>query len=127
METADLLSAFTEQDQSDVSKPVANNPWSRSAAGNNYDFGSLYAGIAITEISMKDFLSKMVNMMSALLKNDRPKANQKVLDLLKIAIDMYVNEFSIKTDDIHANAKIITAFHGFVQSYIDNSKLKDRL
>lgn len=126
MEPNDLLAEFTADKTGDENKQMTN-PWNRSSVGNDYDFGSMYAGISISEITAKDFLAKIVNMMSAMLKNERPKANHKILDLLKIVMDMYVSELSIKSDDIHANAKVITAFQGLVQSYVENSKLKERL
>ena len=108
-------------DQLDSISPQPN--WTESDYRNEYERGALFAGLSNLENTISDFMVKMGNMMSSVMKDTSQKFDQRTLDLLKLALSMYVESMQkSKQFTKRDHMRFVATMHGFVDQYVKNFK-----
>lgn len=116
------------QFESDIKQSDQNKTkWNLNDLKNKYDSGALLAGMGDGEGSVHDFIIKLSNVFSMIARSRQKTTDQKLLDLVKTSLLLYLDSLNIKKDNIKDNAEIISTIHGFINQFVENGKYEDRL
>lgn len=97
--------------------------WTGAEYKNQYDMGSLMAGLTNSENSVSDMMTKFSTLLSSLAKARNKQFDQKILDLVKLSLSMYVSNMAFDKKNFDSdNMKSIAAIHGFISQYVENCK-----
>ena len=124
------LSLEEEKKETPANEPESSRTyWKKLDLVTEYDIGSTIAGISTHEGSFKDFLTKFVNLLSSLSKNNTKQTTQtsKTLAVMKSVIDLYCDSIDTAHMKVKDNASIMASVQGLVDQFIKYSDYKDRL
>ena len=122
-----VLSSLQFETVSEQPVQKKNTKWNLIDLKNKYDSGALLAGMGDSEGSVQDFIVKLSNVFSTIAKSRQKVVDQKLLDLVKTSLLLYLDFLNIKKDNIKDNAEIISTIHGFINQFVENGKYEDRL
>ena len=122
-----VLSSLQFEIESEQSTKKKDTKWNLIDLRNKYDSGALLAGMGDSEGSVQDFIVKLSNVFSIIAKSRQKVVDQKLLDLVKTSLLLYLDSLNVKKDNIKDNAEIISTIHGFVNQFVENGKYEDRL
>lgn len=122
-----VLSSLQFETESEQPTNKKDTKWNLIDLRNKYDSGALLAGMGDSEGSVQDFIIKLSNVFSTIAKSRQKVIDQKLLDLVKTSLLLYLDSLNIKKDNIKDNAEIISTIHGFVNQFVENGKYEDRL
>lgn len=122
-----LSSLNLEAEQSDSTSQKKDSKWNLINLKNKYDSGALLAGMGDSEGSVHDFIMKLSNVFATIAKTRQKAVDQKLLDLIKTSLLIYLDSLNIKKDNIKENAEIISMIHGFIDQFVENGRYEDRL
>lgn len=126
----DVLSTLKDdfsQNEIELDSRQKEQKWKTLELKNNYDAGCMLAGMGDGEGSFHDFIMKFSSVLSTISKTRQKKPDQKILDLVKISLLIYLDSLDIKKDAIKDNASILSTIHGFVDQFVSNAKYESRL
>ena len=124
------LSLEEEKKEAPANGPESSRTyWKKLDLVTEYDIGSTIAGISTHDGSFKDFLTKFVNLLSSLSKNNTKQTTQtsKTLAVMKSVIDLYCDSIDTTHMKVKDNASIMASVQGLVDQFIKYSDYKDRL
>ena len=117
------------KDREKVAEPTRKDLWRKVDLTTEYDRGCMFAGSAEGDGTVRDFINKLALLLVALAKNDNPSANksQKVFDIVKTALELYLDTVPIKTDKLKDNARFVASVQGFVDAFVSSRRYEDKL
>lgn len=103
--------------------------WRKLDLVSEYDIGSTIAGMSSHEGSFKDFLTKFVNLLLSLSKNNAKPSIQtsKTLAIMKSVVDLYCDSIDTAHMKPKDNASIMASIQGLVDQFVKYSDYKDRI
>lgn len=127
------LSFTSDETETKEEKKSADHPnkdiWRKVDLATEYDRGSMFSGSAEGDGTVKDFINKLGLLLIALAKNNNPNANksQKIYDIVKTSLDLYLDVVPIKADKAKDNAKFVASIQGFVDSFVSSRRYEDKI
>lgn len=91
---------------------------------NNYAMGELYAGMESDGGSVYNFITKFINVLLAISKDDEKKrVDDRLMSIIKSSLLMYVDQVIPSKTDKEKNAQFIATMVGFVNRFAENANV----
>ena len=85
-----VLSSLQFETESEQPTNKKDTKWNLIDLRNKYDSGALLAGMGDSEGSVQDFIIKLSNVFSTIAKSRQKVIDQKLLDLVKTSLLLYL-------------------------------------